>query len=60
MPLRQQRENALSRYTAFGSGVSTEIAPNPPRTLLVDGWYTAFGSGVSTEIEIYVLRHALL
>ena len=39
----------LESYTAFGSGVSTEIAHRLPEPGADDG-YTAFGSGVSTEI----------
>ena len=36
-------------YTAFGSGVSTEIASGG-LARRYDEPYTAFGSGVSTEI----------
>ena len=38
------------RYTAFGSGVSTEIALNEFPWGEEQWSYTAFGSGVSTEI----------
>ena len=41
---------AVRGYTAFGSGVSTEI-PLIKRKLKVSVGYTAFGSGVSTEIR---------
>ncbi len=39
------------RYTAFGSGVSTEMPlPSDIPRRFYDG-YTAFGSGVSTEMS---------
>ena len=48
-------------YTAFGSGVSTEIGREALSAAEPQG-YTAFGSGVSTEMlargdypEVYVL-----
>ena len=37
-------------YTAFGSGVSTEISPAHMFGACRRVGYTAFGSGVSTEI----------
>ena len=37
-------------YTAFGSGVSTEMCSLDCTAYFLAGRYTAFGSGVSTEM----------
>ena len=44
-------------YTAFGSGVSTEISASAGCAAAGCG-YTAFGSGVSTEIKMYTVGYS--
>ena len=47
----QERKEEMESYTAFGSGVSTEILISKTFPFLKIVRYTAFGSGVSTEIR---------